>query len=260
MRLLKLTKELESVISKENFIQKLQENPGLVFPIRLSLGFSQREFVRRTKISQVTLIKYEKGKSKFMDRKKAEKVRNLFFSEKPEINYDKIVDNYKKFRDMQKGKVMTPERARALQEIWQKKTTSKQRSKWGLKGARITNQKSRYTQQEKFIIDLLDKKNVDYKTHFDIATNKLRLNVDFVIFKNKKPWAIIEVTERSSNLYEYSLSYCYKSRLLREKYPNIKLIFVGSNNISESSMNLLKNEFDYVLKMSEASKILRLAQ
>ncbi len=260
MDLQQLTKELRYVITKDNFIGHLQKNPILVLPIRLSLGFSQREFVRKTEISQVTLIKYEKRKSKFMSRRKAEVIKDLFFSIKPEINYNKIIKLYKKFKDIQTGKLMTSERARVLQKIWQEKTTKKQRSEWGIKGATITNKKIRYTKQEKLLVDLFNKNRVDYKAHFDITTKKLKLNIDFVIFKHNKPSIIIEVTERRGNLYEYSLSYCYKARLLKEKYPWIKLIFIGSDDISESSKNLLKNEFDYVLKMSEFPNILHLIQ
>lgn len=44
----------------------LQGNPRSILVIRLGLGLSQREFIRElgNKISQVALIKHEKGRSK----------------------------------------------------------------------------------------------------------------------------------------------------------------------------------------------------
>lgn len=258
MDLQKLTKELQQIILKEEFTEKLQKNPKLVMPIRLSLNLSQREFIKKVGISQATLINYEKGKSKRISEKKAEKIKKILSNH--EISYDKIIKNYNKFQDMKKGKLMTSDRARELQKIWQKKTSKKQRSEWGSKGARITNKKIKHTEQEKLIVDLLNKNSINHKTHIDLTTDKLKINVDFVIFKEDKPHKIIEVTERKGNLYEYSLSYCYKSLLIKEKYPYIKTIFIGSNDISESSKRLLKNEFDHVIKISEIQKNLHLLQ
>ena len=260
MKLRQLIGELKSVRSKQDFMDRLRRNPKLVLPIRLSFNLSQKDFIKKVKVSQVTLIKYEKGRSKQMSRNNAEIVSNLFPFQDLSLDYKRIKDNYNKFNEMKSGKLMTTERARELQLIWQEKTTKQQKSSWGSEGARLTNKKARHTKQERLIIDLLKENKVNYKTHLDIATKNLILNADFVVYRDNKPFLVIEVTERESNLYEYSLSYCYKARLLREEYPEIKTIFIGSDNLSESSKNLLKNEFDSVLTMSKSSEILHLVQ
>lgn len=260
MRLLQLTKHVKKAIVEDNLLNKLCQNPQLVLPMRLVLNLTQRKFVQLTNISQNTVIKYERNRAKSMNKKNAETIFNLFSKRKSNVNYQKILRTYNKFKSMQKGKHMTSKRAKELQKIWQQKTTREQKSLWGRKGAEITNKKQRLTIQEKKIIELLERGNLVYKSHYEIPLEKKKINVDFALFKNENLNVIIEVSDRKSNLYEYSLACCYKAYLLRQKYSKIKLLFVSSNQLTPSSKELLENEFDYVLKMSEASRILHLIQ
>jgi len=105
----------------ENFLQK---NPRGIFVIRLSLGLSQKDFIQRieNKISQVALIKHEKGRSSRMN---SQLLRELLNHIPKHIDLDKIIENYEKFQSMKSGEHMTSERARELHHIWKKKTTKR---------------------------------------------------------------------------------------------------------------------------------------
>ena len=234
----------------ENFLQK---NPRGIFVIRLSLGLSQKDFIQRieNKISQVALIKHEKGRSSRMN---SQLLRELLNHIPKHIDLDKIIENYEKFQSMKSGEHMTSERARELHHIWKKKTTKRQRQEWGKSGALKTNSSARLTKQEKQVKSVLDKLKLEYKIHYQMKTNILDMNIDFVLFDDYKPKFFIEATKRKHDLSILCQAYAYRCRLIKEAYPKIKAGII-IDGLPDSSRKIIENEFDFILNSKEIQNL-----
>jgi hypothetical protein len=248
---------LNSGIKKGKLDEAIRDNPRLVYPLRLSLGLSQREFLNKVDrcVSHVSLISYEKGKRKRMSASiSKEIVKSIPLKE---IDFETVWKYHKKFNDMKLGKHMTSKRGQELQSQWMKKTSKEQRQDWGRKGAILTNQNPRLTSQEAEIKNILEKKlpkSLAYKMHQQVPTEILDINVDFVVLKQNKPIAFIEATRRKHDLTILAQAYAYRKRLLAEAYPQAKNIII-IDELPSFARRILEKEYDSICKTTEFRKI-----
>lgn len=254
----KLARRFQKAIENDEAEKFLAENPKSVLVLRFALGLSQTAFIQRlkNKISQVALIRHEKGRSKRINKKLA---KELIKHMPANLDENLIVKNYKRFEDMKKGLYMTSERARKLNKVWIRKTSENQRKEWGRMGAIKANMQPRLTFQENRIKKVLDSLGLQYKVHEQIKTNLLDMNIDFAIFEKNKPKYFIEATERKHDLAILCQAYAYRCRLLKESYPNAKVGII-INNIPLFAENLLQNEFDFVIESASIKNLGRLLQ
>lgn len=256
--LVKLTQELVEAIKERKVNEALQKNPNIILPLRLSLGMSQKQFLRNMKnpFSQVSLINYENGRRKRMIRKNAALIFKQANNIKPHARV--VIENYKKFNDMKKGKHMTKERGKELHRIWMEKTTRTQREKWGRLGASITNRNPKLTIQEKIIKKAIESnlsKEFVVEMHKEIEADHNRFNIDFVIYSKDKPLCFIESTARRHDLTILSQAYAYRKRVLSEKYPNTKFVMIA-DILPSFAKQILKNEFDIVSQTNNLENFL----
>ena len=252
-------KELTLRFQKSKEIDKfLQENPKSILVLRLALNLSQKQFLQKTyhAISQVALIRHEKGRSKRMNFKLAKRLAELV---PIYLEQDAIIRNYRKFNSMKTGSHMTSTRAKELQSIWKQKTKKTQWQEWGRKGAIVTNSQDRLTEQEKQVKKILDSMNLVYKTHHQTKTKLVDMNIDFVIFDKNKPKYFIEVTERKHDLSILCQAYAYRCRLLKDTYPNTKVGII-INEIPLSAKKIVENEFDFILNSNSIQNLSKFLQ
>ncbi len=240
-----LTLRFQESIRQSNAEEFIKQNPKSILALRLSLGLSQKDFIRKVKnkISQVALIKHEKGRSSRINSVLLKEVVKLVPNF---IDINLVIENHKKFDSMKKGIHMTTERARKLNELWQKKTKRSQRQDWGKKGALKTNSSQRLTEQEKKVKEILDRMNLEYKIHHQIKTKSVDMNIDFVLFNKNKPICFIEVSERKHDLQILCQAYAYRCRILKENYPWSRAGIV-INDVPFSAKKIIEKEFDFML-------------
>ena len=253
-----LTLRFQESIKKNSSEKFLQESPNAILALRLALGLSQKQFIKRieNKISQVTLIKHEKGRS---SRINSYLIKELVKLVPNFIDQNIVIQNYRKFESMKKGNHMTSERAKELHNIWKKKTTRIQWQEWGRKGALKANTQQRLTKQEKSVKQILDKSPFNYKIHTQVKTKILNMNIDFVIFDKNKPKYFIEVTERKHDLSILCQAYAYRCRLLKETYPSSKTGIIISE-IPFSAKKVIENEFDFMLNSNSIQNLSKFLQ
>ena len=239
--------------------EHLHQNPQSILVIRLNSGLSQKNFIKElgNRISQVSLIKHEKGRSKRLNSKLIDELANHI----PKvIDESSVIENFRKFEDMKKGAHMTPQRAKELHKIWKEKTKRTQWQAWGRKGALKANSQERLTGQERKIKEVLDRVNVAYKIHDQIRTKLLNMNVDFVITdKEGNPMLFIEATERKHDLPILCQAYAYRCRLLRDVYPKAKFAIV-INELPYSSKRVIRHEFDFMLTSESINNLSKFLQ
>lgn len=256
--LVKLTQELVEAMKKGKVDEALQKNPSIILPLRLTLGMSQKQFLRNMNnpFSQVSLINYENGRRKRMIRKNAASISKQASNIKPHART--VIKNYKKFNDMKKGKYMTKERGKELHRIWMEKTTRTQREKWGRLGASIANKKLKLTVQEKIIKNIIESnlsKEFEVEIHKEIEADYNRFNIDFVIYSKDNPLCFIESTARRHDLTILSQAYAYRKRVLSEKYPNAKFVMIV-DILPSFAKQILKKEFDIVSQTNNLENFL----
>ena len=236
----------------------LQQNPKTVFVIRLALGLSQKKFMQKINngISQVTLIKHEKGRSSRMNSSLIGELVKLLPAR---LNVEIVIRNYRKFESMKNGSHMTAQRARELHEIWEKRTNKKQRQEWGRKGALKTNSGQRLTEQEKHVKEILDRLGCTYKIHYQTKTKILNMNIDFVVFHDGKPKYFIEVTERKHDLPILCQAYAYRCRLLREAYHQAKIGLI-IKEVPFSAKQIVEKEFDFMINSNSIQNLSKFLQ
>lgn len=253
-------RELTLRLKQASDIKKhLQRNPQSILVIRLSHGLSQTDFIQKMekKISQVSLIKHEKGRSKRMNSRI---IKELMKHLPKTLDENSIVANFRKFESMKKGAHMTSQRARELHRIWKKKTRREQWQEWGRKGAFKSNSQGRLTEQEKKIQKVLDSLAMKYSIHKQVRTKILNMNVDFVITDKKgNPKLFIEATERKHDLPILCQAYAYRCRLIKEAYPKAKVGIV-LNELPYSSAQIVKNEFDFILNSDSINNLSKFLQ
>lgn len=247
----RLLESLSEGAEKSTLKTDLQNNPKLILPLRLSLELSQSQFIEKIgrSLSQVSLIRYERGLRKSIPFSKIEKILNAIDLSEME----KAWTNYKKFEDMKNG-CLTTEKARQLNRLWYDKYTREEREAWGRSGAEITNSKQKFTEQEKKIKSILDSSRTEYMAHVNIITGIMPINIDFVVYRNRIPGIFIECTERKHNLNILSQAYGYRSRLLKEMHRDSKTIIV-INNIPLFAKKIFEKEFDFVIENGELQKL-----
>src|SRR3989338_6651136 len=237
----------------------LQQNPKSILVLRLALGISQKEFLKKinNEISQVALIRHEKGRSTRMNSKL---VKELSSHVPEHLDSRIVIRNYKKFNDMKNGLHMTSERAKQLHAVWKQKTKRTQWQEWGRKGAMITNSQDRLTEQEKQVKSILDQvANISYKIHYQTKTKFISMNIDFVLFEKGKPKFFIEVTERKHDLSILCQAYAYRCRLLKERYPNAKVGII-IKEVPFSAKKIIENEFDFILNSNSIQNLSKFLQ
>lgn len=247
-----LAQKFQSALENRNLEKFLQETPKSVLILRLSLCLSQRQFIRRlrSRISQVMLIRHERGLTKKLRK---ETVNELLKIIPRKINIKTVLSNHRKFQEMKQGYHMTPERAKKLHKIWQQKTTKKQRQEWGRLGAIKANTQQRLTNQEQKVKEILDSSNLKYEIHKQVNTKITTINIDFVVYRDNIPY-FIEVTKRKHDIPILCQAYAYRSRILKEKYPNSKVVIL-IDNIPLYINNILNQEFDFVLNSNSINKL-----
>ena len=240
----KLAKDLKNSVEEGEVIDFFQKNPRGILVARMALGLSQRELIKKMgrKISHPMLIRHETGNSGLMRKSLAESISKIL---PRKIKISEIISNHKKFSDMKKGYHMTPERARKLQKLSLLATTRKQRQIWGNMGAKKSNANQRLTEQERKISEVLKNLGFNFKTHQNIETNLIDMNVDFVIYKKNAPICFVEATERKHDMQILCQAYAYRSRVLKENFPNSKICIL-IKEIPLTAENILRNEFDFV--------------
>ncbi len=254
----KLITGLRKAIKENKTKEFLIKNPKSILVLRIALGLSQATFIQKLKrkISQVALIRHEKGRSKHINKLL---VKELIKYIPDKLDDKSILKTYKKFEQMKKGLHMTSERARKLNKIWVNKTSKTQRKAWGRMGAIKTNTQLKLTFQEKQVKKILDSFHFRYEIHNQIETKLLDMNIDFIILEKNKPKCFIEVTDRRHDLAIVCQAYAYRCRLLKEKYPNVKVGII-INNIPLFIEKILQNEFDFVIDSSSIKNLNRLLQ
>ncbi|MBI3413475.1 MAG: hypothetical protein HY051_05350 [Candidatus Aenigmarchaeota archaeon] len=247
-----LAKEFEKACKEGTVSRLLQKTPQALLPFRLSLGLSQKKLANKLKgrLSVPMIVKHEKGRTKFIRKGTTEILAGMLPSK---VLLRDIMKNYTRFMEMKNGGFMTPENARKLQRVWLHKTTKKQRQEWGRLGAIKSNSGEKLTEQENEIKKLLDSTNVEYTIHDQIETNLLSLNIDFVLYKQNKPWCFIEVTKRKHDMAILCQAYAYRSRLLKESYPRATIMLVA-DNLSLMPARILEKEFDFVFDSNSMNK------
>lgn len=233
---------MNKAIKKQKVERFIAMKPEAVLIIRLSLGLSQREFVKllNGKLSQVTLVKYEKGNA---NKIQAHIAKNVASIAPKRLKVDAVLRNYKRFSMMHRG-YMPRGRARKLQELSLKKTTKMQRKLWGRLGAMKANAKQRPTEQEMQIQNLLEKLKISYTTHELIESSGLKFNIDFVIRKGNRI-CFLEVSKRKHDISILAQAYGYRSRVLRETYPRAKFVAIF-DEIPLGPSEILNKEFDLI--------------
>ncbi len=240
-----------------SLLTALRQKPQLVLPIRLALGLSQKEFLSKIEnpISQVTLVKYEKGRSKRMQEEIAKslvkKIPNSL-----QINRKTIYENFAKFERMKRGS-LDSKRARALNRLWLNATSTSQRKKWGRLGAEKVNASARLNSWEKEIALLIEKSvptGYTLQTHENIGTEIGKINIDFVLYAKAEPKYFIEVTSRRHDLDILAQAYAYRKVLLQKNFPKSFFIVIVSDAIPDFGYNVLRNEYA-VFRFSEQDKI-----
>ena len=249
-----LLEELKKNIADNELQEGLQKNPQLILPLRVSLGLSQKQFIKQINngLSQLSLIRYEQGKRKTMPDSKIKNIINsVNFSE---IKTELAWLNHKKFLGMRLGH-LTSEEAKELNKIWRMKFTKIDRERWGRKGAEITNSKQRLTDQEKTIKTVLDNFGLCYKIHEQIETAMANFNIDFVIYKENRPVSFMECTKRRHDMAILSQAYAYRSRLLKEAYPSAKTIILCDSNSPLFAKQIFEKEFDFFIENNDLEKL-----
>lgn len=256
--LAELTLRFQEACKSNLGMEFLQQNPKAVFVIRLALGLSQKQFMQKinNSISQVALIKHEKGRSSRMNSNLIGELVKLL---PDRLNADAVIQNYRKFESMKKGSHMTAQRARELHKIWEKRTSKKKRQEWGRKGALKTNSGQRLTEQEKCVKEILDKLGCAYKTHYQTKTRILNINIDFVVFHDSKPKYFIEVSERKHDLPILCQAYAYRCRLLKEMYPSAKTGII-IRELPFSAKQIVEKEFDFMINSNSIQNLSKFLQ
>lgn len=248
--LAKLVVKTKQLIKNKGIEETIKNFPQSLLVIRLALNKSQRKFIRLLKnlLTQPMLIKHENGKTKRMTKKLARNISEILSKFKIEFNKKKILANFRKFSNMQKGH-LTSERARKLHKIWMKKTTNEQRRLWGKMGARIAIKKARLTPSENKIKKILEELKLQHITHHPIKIDeKLTLNVDFFIENEKK--VIIEVTEKQNNLTVAAQALAFRALQIRQANPNILIVCIVPQKMSSMGIEVLKRTFHKVFTFS----------
>jgi hypothetical protein len=253
-KLPELVTKTVKMIEEKGLLETLEKFPQSLLIIRLSLGKSQREFIKllHNSISQPILIKHEKGKTQRMTKKQANKISKILEKIPFELKIERVVENFKKFKNMQKGH-LTSEKARKLQKIWVKKTTTEQRKLWGKLGTEKAK-KGKLTFSERRVKKILEELKLPHKVHEQfIIDEKLSFNVDFLIDKGKK--IVIEVTERLNNLTLAAQALSFRSLLIKQIHPEVVTICIIPAKITLMGKEVLNRSFDKVLSLSELNNL-----
>lgn len=250
-------KEFKQIFKKKGLAKALYEIPqGLLF-IRLSMNKSQREFIKLLDnvITQVSLIRYERGEWKKI-KKKLHKICNKLLKREIKLpNWKVLWKRYKNFKRMQKGH-LTSERGKLLQQLWIRKTTKEQRKLWGLQGALVANKKAKFTRSEAKIRNLLFSSGVtQVKTHENVPISRdIILNVDFTFNLNSRP-VFIEVCERRNNLFVICEALALRSILLKERFPNSITVCVVHKKVPLMGRKILEKFFNVVVLIDNLQKL-----
>jgi hypothetical protein len=253
--LAKLVVKTKEMIAEKSLEEMLTEFPQSLLVIRLSIGKSQREFIKlvRNRITHPILIKHENGKTKKMTRQLAKKLSQILSKLNIRIDDKTVIENFEKFKEMQKGH-LTSEIARKLQKKWLMKTSTEQRKRWGKLGALKALSKIRLTKSELGVKKILEELGVSHKIHeFVEIDEKLSLNVDFLIENPKK--VIIEVTEKQNNLTITAQSIAFRALEIKNKNPNLIFISITSPNMSLMGREVLKRTCDEVFTTNQMPKL-----
>ena len=229
--------------------------PQSLLVFRLSLESSQRDFLKKINncISHPMLIRHENGRTKRISKKIAQEISKRLSKYKMEIIQERILQNYNKFKNMQRGH-LTSKEAKRLQEMWQKKTTHKQRQHWGLIGAKITATKIKSTKTESIIQNILDQLGINYKKNETIQINdKIYFNVDFLV--GNKNFAVIEVTEKQNNLTVTAQALAFRCYQIKNKFPKSIFIVAIPKQISLLGKNVLETTCDKVFTTNEIATV-----
>lgn len=247
-RLVVKTKEM---IRKKSLEEMLTEFPQSLLVIRLSMGKSQREFIKllKNRITQPALIKHENGKTKKMTKKLAKKLSQILSKLNIKIDEKTVIENFEKFKEMQKGH-LTSEIARKLQKKWLAKTSTEERKRWGKLGALKALSKVRLTKSELNVKKILEELRVPHKVHEFVEIDEtLSFNVDFLIEKPKK--IIIEVTEKQNNLTITAQSIAFRALEIKNKDPNLIFISIIPPTMSLMGREVLKRTCDKVFTTNQ---------
>ncbi len=130
---------------------------------------------------------------------------------------------------------------------------------------------SQYDELEEEISQILKLKKVDFKQHHNITINNKNFNFDFLIFKDNKPYMIIEATKLFSNSKESTsrIRTSMKIAYLDHRFQHLKKIYPEINTTmiiktSKKQENLTKRiaakellNTDFCLINEDINKILK---
>ena len=188
-----------------------------------------------------------------MSYKLAGNIEQILSAYNIQITKEKVLLNHKKFKNMQRGH-LTPNEAIKLQELWQKKTTRKQRQEWGLLGARVSATKARLTKTESQIKNILEQLEIPYQRNMTIKiSDKVYFSVDFAV--GNENLAVIEVTDKQSNLIVAAQALAFRSSEIKNKFPKYVFIAVVPKNIPLLGKNVLDAKCNKVFSTDEISAL-----
>lgn len=222
-----------------DFEEAFRNNPKTLLLLRLASGMPQKQFCASSGITRSALTHYELGISKSMKSDNLTKAlvwlkkmqNSLDFSE------DTIIRNYRNlWRLAREG-----QQAEALRRYGRSAFKTRKPNK-----------------SEETILNLLVKNDFRFQREGFIEFDGLPFFFDFILPDAKNPKSIIEskkvsgTKNRNFRIIMYRIAYeiGYKSRLLKEKYPGIKIAVIlesENNGLPERVIRILKKEVDYFL-------------
>ncbi len=219
------------------------ENPKRLVIFRLIKNMDQRSFGNMLGISQGTIYAIENDLRKTVKMKVIEGIfeslRGVKIPDKKTLlnRYDEI---------SLRGK-FHGEYARKMSLL-----ANKNRS---IKGAVLKPP----TDQEGEFIRRLQETNMDFKFHGIVKTSR-EFVVDFIFPSEINPRLILEVKDLKHNFRkrQSAIQLAYESLKIRQKYPEIKLLAAINGKWENDAINIIKEEYDYVLLNKPVEEVIEL--
>jgi transcriptional regulator with XRE-family HTH domain len=220
----------------------IKTNPEILLILRSILNLSQKRFSNILNISQSYLWSLEYG----ISNPSNDKIQNMIynFNKNFAINSPRKEVVYSNYKILIKQNKLTTNRAKQIRKLINNENE---------RGVNTMAYRPPINQFEKEIYKLLKTSGITFKTNFPIKAKTKIYVVDFCIFKNNKPIAIIEVKQTHTRikkrvydmLKQFAIRIDHTSRNIKLKDKNIKTIAILSSK-SKSLIDLTKpvyNEF-----------------
>lgn len=230
----------------------ISKYPKTLLIIRLSAGIPQKKFSKMLGINRSTLVHLELGISKTMRVETAKRISDKLreIVQKTEITMESTLTNYKDLWFM-------AEHGQTVENL----------RNYGRSAFKTRKPNS----EEKEVSGILDKLGITYKREGELKFFEVPFFFDFILPNPKSPRFIIECKKISSKknrnfrvtVYKTAYEIGYKFRLLKERHPEVKTIFLmwaEEKRIPERVSKILNNEVDYFFHNPTSHDIVNIIQ